>query len=246
MFKDLVLSSLFFFFITLFGQAFAKEKIINLSQRIEFKIGESFRLYNSDFSVTIDHFSGSVCAVPGKNCGSGYRPPSPIYKINCSGKNPCPYVLMTFPKDDKSGLFSIEDQDSCEKNNPEICFFEFAKLFIDDSGCASLKSAIGRYYCLKRFPNSVREENKNICDQLPESIFALRWNCFYEYAIRYRDPAFCDKYPLKNINGKDRCLLKIAEILKNKSYCRKISSSKDHTYKEQCLKKFGLQDYRKR
>ncbi len=97
-----------------------------------------------------------------------------------------------------------------------------------------LKSPLGRYYCLERFSDSKLPENRGLCEQLPADIYALRWNCYYEYAVRYRDASFCDKYPASEFSGKDRCLLKMAELLKDQSFCKKISATKEHSYLEQC------------
>ncbi|HAZ14629.1 MAG: hypothetical protein A2X86_16655 [Bdellovibrionales bacterium GWA2_49_15] len=208
---------------------------VSLSQKVDFKSGDVIKLKKSFFSVQIGSDPGTECAVPGFNCGSGYRPPHPTYKIDCGAKQPCPYIVMASAQDGSSGSLTIEDEKSCEKNNPENCFYEFARQFASDEGCMALKSPSGRYYCLARFDKSARPENRGLCDQLPDAIYALKWNCYYEYAIRYRDPKFCDKYSPKEIDGRDRCLLKMAEIFKDKAFCQKISASKTNSYKEQCL-----------
>lgn len=215
--------------------AFAQNHVVALSQNVDFKIGDVIKLKGTDFSVTIGHDEGSVCAVPGKNCGAGYRPPTPTFAIDCGNVERCPYVAMAIAKDGRSGQLTIENEASCEKNRPENCFDEFARRFKNDEGCMTLKTPMGKYYCLRRFEQSARPENKDLCDQLPEAIFGLRWNCYYEHAIRYRDPIYCDRYPAKDASGRDRCLNKMAELLKDKSLCRKISASKEHTYLEQCL-----------
>lgn len=216
--------------------AFSRTVIVSLSDKVDFKTGDVIQLKDSVFSVQVNHDKGTECAVPGYNCGIGYMPPRPAYKINCGDQKPCPYIIMPFPQDESSGSLSIEDEKSCEKNKPEICFSEFARPFTGDDGCMELKSLLGRYYCLKRYEDSRRPENKGLCDQLPDSIYALKWNCYYEYAVRYKDPSFCDKYSVSELSGRDRCLLKMAEMLKELSFCNKISASKEHSYKEQCLK----------
>lgn len=225
---------LIFLFILSISPSFAKNLLVELSQNVEFNSGDIITLKDSDFSVKIGTDPGSDCAVPGFNCGSGYRPPSPTYTISCGKHKSCPYVLMTEHKDATSGKLSIEDEQSCEKKDPPNCFYQFAQNFKNDEGCMKLKSPSGRYYCLKRFELSTRPENRGLCEQLPESVYALRWNCFYEYAVRYRDASFCDKYPAKESSGRDRCLLQMATILHDKSLCKKISDSKEHTYLEQC------------
>ena len=212
----------------------ASEQIVTLSQKIEFKTGDVIKLKDTDFSVSIEANRGTKCAVPGFNCGSGYIPPHPEFKINCGRKTPCSYVILDDRKTASSGTLSIENENSCETNQPELCFGAFSRLSTSDKICQKLQSPMGRYYCLSRFHNSARPENKSLCDQLPDSIYALKWNCFYEYAIRYKDVTFCDKYSAKEFDGRDRCLLKMAEISQNVSLCAKISNSRENTYREQC------------
>jgi hypothetical protein len=236
--REVILSYKSFFLVSLFfislPSSFAKTQIVELSQKVEFNTGDTIFLKDSVFSVKIGSDPGTDCAVPGFNCGSGYEPPRPTFIANCGKLQKCPFVLMTNIKTATSGILSIEDEKSCEKNDPENCFYQFAQNFKIDEGCMELKSPSGRYYCLKKFQFSARPENRGLCEQLPESIYALRWNCFYEHAIRYRDASFCDKYPAKESSGRDRCLLKMAEILKDQSHCKKISISKEHSYLEQC------------
>lgn len=227
----ILLSALIFF---LLQDSHAKEQIVSLSEKIEFHVGDIVKLKNTDFLVTIKGNKGTECAVPGRNCGSGYIPPHPEIEMNCHDVTLCPYVVLDESRTATSGTLSIEDEKSCETHRPEMCFYLFTRFSKSEDICQKLKSPMGRYYCLKRYEQSARPENKGLCDQLPESVYALRWNCFYEYAVRYRDVTFCDKYPAKDIEGKDRCLLKMAEINKDFSLCGKISSSKEHNYIEQC------------
>jgi hypothetical protein len=217
-----------------FTNSQAVEHIVSLSQKIEFKTGDVIKLKDSYFTVTVNANKGTECAVPGFNCGSGYIPPHPELKINCQGSPPCPYVILDDSKTATSGTLSIENEKSCETNQPEICFSAFSRNSSSDDICQKLLSPIGRYYCLRRFENSARPENKGLCDQLPESIYALKWNCFYEYAVRYKDVTFCDKYSAQEADGRDRCLLKMAEINQDVSLCSKISNSQQNTYREQC------------
>ncbi|MBA2403796.1 MAG: hypothetical protein H0V66_03415 [Bdellovibrionales bacterium] len=226
---------LLFLFIFSLSTSFAKTQIVELSQKVEFNTGDIITLKNSAFSVKIGTEPGTECAVPGFNCGSGYEPPAPSFMIDCGKQKSCPYVLMTDNKTATSGSLYIEDEKSCEKNDPTNCFNQFARNFKTDDGCRELKSPLGRYYCLKTFSHSARPENRGLCEQLPESIYALRWNCFYEHAIRYRDASFCDKYLANESSGRDRCLLQMAKILHDMSLCKKISASKEHSYLEQCL-----------
>lgn len=236
--RGLILPYKYFFWVSLFfvslPTSFAKTQIVELSQKVVFNTGDMILLRDSVFSVKIGSDPGTDCAVPGFNCGSGYEPPRPTFIEDCGKLQECPFVLMTNIKTATSGILSIEDEKSCEKNDPENCFYQFAQNFKIDDGCMKLNSPSGRYYCLKKFPLSARPENKGLCEQLSESIYALRWNCFYEHAIRYRDASFCDKYKAKESSGRDRCLLKMAKILQDQSLCKKISISKEHSYLEQC------------
>jgi hypothetical protein len=222
-----------FFLLLFFTNSLAAEHIVNLSQKIEFNTGDVIKLKGSDFRVDIVAKKGTECAVPGFNCGSGYTPPHPEFKIDCQKKEPCPFVILKESKNATSGTISIENEKSCETNQPENCFSAFALMARSDEVCQELKSPMGRYYCLKSFEKSARPENKGLCDKLPDSIYALKWNCFYEYAIRYNDPSFCDKYPPKD-DGRDRCLLKMAQINHDVSICSKIALRQDNSYKEQC------------
>ncbi len=230
----LIYCSIICMLITYFPLSFAKTQAVELSQKVEFNTGDIISLKGTSYSVKIGSDPGTKCALPGFNCGSGYQPPTPTFIINCGKQQKCPYVLMNYNKTATSGTLTIEDEKSCEKNDPSNCFNQFARNFKTDEGCMELKSPTGRYYCLKRFESSARPESRGLCEQLPESVYALRWNCFYEHAIRYRDVNFCDKYPADESSGRDRCLLKMAEILKDQSLCKKISRSKEHSYLEQC------------
>lgn len=229
--------SLYFIFaqIVLVGLSHAKTIEVSLSQKVVFKTGDIISLKNTKFKIEIGADKGSECAVPGFNCGSGYIPPHPTYKIDCDGQEPCPYISMPIAQGATTGNISIESEESCEKNDPSNCFRQFARQYKNDEGCMRLKSPLGRYYCLQDFTGSIRPENKVLCDQLPDSIFALKWNCYYDYAVRYKDPSFCEKYPTTELSGKRRCLLRMAELLKDQSFCDKITFSKEDSYKEQCL-----------
>jgi hypothetical protein len=224
----------FLLFISWNHFAYSKSYEVGISEKVSFQTGDIIKLKGTDYSVEIGFFAGSECAVPGFNCGSGYRPPHPTYNVKCGAIAPCPYILMHYPVDDRSGSLTIENEESCTKNKLDNCFSTYAGQFTNDEGCMKLKSPFGRYYCLQRFADSKRPENKALCEQLPADIYALRWNCFYEYAIRYKDASLCDKYPASEFSGRDRCLLKMAEILKDYSLCKKISASKEHSYVDQC------------
>lgn len=214
--------------------SFAKTYEVGLTEKVFFSKGDIIKLKHTDFSVEIGFFPGTTCAVPGFNCGSGYRPPSPTFEIKCGTQKSCPYIVLGFPSDGSSGSLTIESEESCAKNDPKNCFYAYARQFKSDDGCMKLKSPLGRYYCLELFSDSKRPENRGLCEQLPAEIYALRWNCYYEYAVRYRDASFCDKYLASEFSGRDRCLLKMAELLKDQSFCKKISATKEHSYLEQC------------
>lgn len=217
----------------LFSNAgFAKTIEASLSQKIPFQVGHTYKLKDADFSLEIGADPGSKCAVPGFNCGAGYIPAHPTFKTKCGNQKPCPYIVMANAKDATSGILSFESESSCEHHKPEQCFREFSKQFETDEGCMKLKSPLGQYYCLERFPNSQQPQNRDLCNKLPSDIYGLRWNCYYDYAIRYKDPSFCELYPEKEFSGKERCWLKMAELMKDKSICKKIV--KEALYVEQC------------
>ena len=214
--------------------SFSGTHIVSLSQEVIFKPGDVIKLKNTTFSITIGLNKGTSCAVPGKNCGSGYIPPHLTIKSDCGEEKSCQYFIIDSIIDIKEGKLSIETEETCLNKNFEICFNNYSRSLQSDEDCSVLKTAVGKYHCLKRFYSSKRPENKNLCDQLPDSIYALKWNCYYEFAIRYKDSSFCEKYSKEEFSGKDRCYLKMAEIFKDKKFCSKISDTKEHTYREQC------------
>lgn len=220
----------------LFHSVLALGTEINLSQKINFKVGDTFTLKNSKVSVTIGFNKGSECAVPGYNCGAGYQPPRPTYTLNCDKQIPCPYVVLMIATDADKGTISLESEESCVKVDAKNCFYQWGRSFKADTDCLKLKAPIGQYYCLEVFPQSTLPEAKTLCEKLPKEIYALQWNCFYEYAIRFKDPTFCDKYSnsKEDISGKNRCYLRMAEMFKDKKYCQPIVAAKDQSYKEQC------------
>lgn len=217
---------------------FASETILELGQKVNFKVGDIFKLKNTKVVAKIEKDNGTKCAVPGFNCGSGFIPPHPILKLDCENKSPCPYVVTMIASTADSGMISFESEETCLLHDPKNCFFQMSKGFKTDVDCMMLKTPMAQYYCLEGFPKSTREENKKLCGKLPENIYALRWNCYYDYAIRYLDPNFCDQYTTSpdDISGRNRCYLKMAELLKNKKFCEKISKSVSDSYLEQCLK----------
>lgn len=208
---------------------------VALSEKVKFNKGDVIKLRDTEYSITVGFDKGTKCAVPGFNCGSGYEPPHPIFVVNCGSAKTCPYIFMQSYQSATSGSLSIENLKSCETHQPENCFRRFAESYKEDKDCMGIDNMDGRYYCLKKFENSKMPENKNLCDLLSDSVYALKWNCFYEYAIRYNDQSICDKYPSKEINGRNRCLLKMAEVLRDKSICNKIVKNSEDTYLEQCL-----------
>tara|TARA_R110000868_G_scaffold117600_11_gene312343 strand:+ start:4241 stop:4909 length:669 start_codon:yes stop_codon:yes gene_type:complete len=210
----------------------AKTIEVSLSGKTTFQAGNTYKLRGADFSVDVGTDPGSKCAVPGFNCGAGYIPPHPTFKISCGSSKPCPYVVITNAKDATSGILSFENEASCEQSKSEQCFREFSKQYKSDEGCMKMSSPLGQYYCLERFPKSQRPENRSLCNKLPAEIYGLRWNCYYDYAIRYKDPSFCELYPEAESSGKERCWLKMADLMKDKSLCKKIS--KEALYVEQC------------
>lgn len=214
---------------------FAETHVVSLSQEVTFKSGDVIKLKDTPFSITIGVSKGPDCAVPGRNCGAGYIPPHFIFKKNCGEDKSCHYFFLESSNYIQSGKLSIETEETCLNKDFELCINNYSGTITTDDECSKLKTDLGKYYCLKRFDLSNRPENKGLCDKLPSSIYALKWNCYYEYAIRYKDPSFCDKYAKEELSGKDRCYLKMAELFKDQKFCSKISDSKEHSYREQCL-----------
>jgi hypothetical protein len=209
---------------------------VSLSEKVTFNTGDVITLKGTDYSISVsDPYEPVKCAIPGRNCGKGYRPPVPTFDVKCS-ESPCPYILQNFNQSGTSGTLSIETEETCvsKGHQADNCFYVYARSLKTDDGCMTLKTALGKFYCLKKFDNSARTENKGLCDQLPKDISGLQWGCFYDYAILYRDPSFCAKFDKTDVEIADRCWKKMAEVMKDKTLCRKISITKNHTYKEQC------------
>ena len=75
---------------------------------VDFKTGDIITLTNSKFKIEIGMEKGSECAVPGLNCGNGYIPPHPTYKIECGGQEPYPCIAMALTREAKAGKISIQ------------------------------------------------------------------------------------------------------------------------------------------
>lgn len=228
----------FFFFLTLFFGVRTHAAIleVQLGVPVKFQSGDEIKLKDSKYTVKVGGpYEPVKCAIPGQNCGAGYSPPRPIFDVQCI-EDPCPYVMDSETTSGTTGTIVVHSEETCgaKKHQANSCFYQFARAYKSDEGCKNLKTALGRYQCLVVYPNSTRPEFRQLCDELPVEIFALRWNCYYDWAIRYKDSTFCDKYPKEDGSGRDRCLLKMAERLKDKSLCKKISDSKEHSYVELC------------
>ena len=70
------------FFISWNHEAFSKNYEVGISEKVSFQTGDVIKLKGTDYSVEIGSFKGSECAVPGFNCGSGYRPPHQLITLN--------------------------------------------------------------------------------------------------------------------------------------------------------------------
>jgi hypothetical protein len=226
----------YLFLILLVSAAFAKTHEVSLGEKVVFTTGDVITLKGTNYSITVgDPYEPVACAIPGQNCGKGYRPPEPTFDVKCS-KSPCPYIFQNSNQSGTSGTLSIETEETCvsKGHQADSCFYAYSNSLKTDDGCMTLKTAMGKFYCLKRFRKSARPENKGLCDQLPKDNYELRWDCFYEYAYLYKDPSFCAKFDKKDAEIADRCWSHMAEVMKDKSLCQKISVTKNHTYKEQC------------
>jgi len=225
-----------FLLLILMSSAFAKTHEVSLSESVTFNTGDLISLKGTSYSVEVGGpYEPVKCAIPGRNCGAGYTPPRPVFNIKCAG-DPCPYILQTFNQSGTSGTLSVETEETCVQkgNQANTCFYDYARGLKSDEGCMKLKTALGKFHCLKRFEHTARPENKTLCDQLPKEIYSLRENCYYDYAILYKDPSLCEKFDKKNPSGADRCWNKMAEVMKDKTLCLKISGDKTNSYKALC------------
>jgi hypothetical protein len=206
---------------------------VELGQKITVKSGDVVKLKGQHYSVTVGASHEPVeCAVPGFNCGSGYIPPAPTFQEKCAAP-PCPYFFAPEVKDGNTADLTIHNEKSCEqlKAQANTCFYSYARTLKSAEGCSILKGAVGRYYCLQVYAVAL-PQFRDVCDGLPADIHALRENCYYDWAIRYRDARFCNKFDPKDFGGAERCWLKMAEVLKDRSLCRNIK--KEPSYVEQC------------
>lgn len=207
---------------------------VAIGQKVFVASGDTVRLKGKNYSVIVGQAPESVpCAVPGRNCGSGYVPAHPIFTVKCP-QSPCPYFLNSNDQSSTTAEVVIHTEESCSalKHMADSCFYSFARTLKSVDECTVLKGALGRYFCIMRFQNTVPSGFRSICDQLPQDIYGLRGNCYYEWAIRLKDSSFCDKYEPGDFSGSERCWLKMVEILKDKSLCRHVK--KEPLYVEQC------------
>jgi hypothetical protein len=206
---------------------------VELGQKITVKSGEGVKLKGQDYSVTVGAPHEPVaCAVPGFNCGSGYIPPAPTFQENCTA-SPCPYFFATEVKDASTANLTIHNEKSCEqlKAQASACFYSYARTLKSAEGCSTLKGALGKYHCLQVYSVAL-PQFRSVCDELPSDIQGLRENCYYDWAIRYRDASYCKKFDAKDFSGAERCWLKMAELLNDRSLCRNIK--KEPSYVAQC------------
>lgn len=207
---------------------------VELGQRITVKSGEVVKLKGREYSVSVgDPYEPVKCAVPGKNCGAAYQPPAPTFREKCTG-SPCPYFFSPEVKGADTAALTLHDENTCGalKHQANACFYDFARRLNAAEGCSALKTALGRYHCLQMFSGQALVDFRGVCDALPSDIHALRENCYYDWAIRYRDAGFCKKFDAKDFSGAERCWLRMAELLKDRSLCNQIK--KEPSYVEQC------------
>ena len=214
--------------------AFGKIHVVSISQTIPVTLGDTIQTKDKLYSAIVKITKSSDCAVPGFNCGAGYQPARYYLEESCK-KDPCENSGSVYYSGEKL-VFSLENEQSClKKKNNKTCFYSLYKRVLIDSDCSKFESTTGKYYCLNKFSQSRLKSNRELCDKLPSGTYALKWNCFYEWAIRYKDPLFCEKYSASQLSGRNRCFLKMANLLKSKAMCKKIIKSKDDSYLEQCF-----------
>ncbi len=216
------------------NMASSKNHFVEISKTIAVEVGDTIKTKDDSYSAVIKMSEASDCAVPGFNCGAGYRPSAPYIEETCKAKN-CDGIGSVYYTSGKL-VFSLENEDSClEKKNNETCFHLLTKDVKEDKDCNKFNSHIGKYFCLKNFDQSNLKDNRDLCDKLPNDIYSLKWNCFYEWAIRYKDPSFCEQYSKTQLSGKNRCYLKMAVLFNSSKYCKKIEEHNEDSYLEQCL-----------
>ncbi len=212
----------------------AKTHIVELSKTVAVEVGDTLKTKDGAYTAVIKMSKASDCAVPGFNCGAGYRPSAAYVEESCIGKKCIGKGRVYFFAGKL--VFSLENEQSClERDFNESCFYALSEGVKKATDCNNFNSPTGKYICLSKFPLSNHEQFRSLCDQLPKS---LRWNCYYEWAQKYKDSGFCEKYPPKEFNGRNRCYLKLAELLRSKALCEKIIKRKEDSYHEQCHQLF--------
>jgi len=219
-------------FLVFILNSLAAIKPVEMSTEFQYQSGDKIVLNKHDFSVEVSSDSGTECAVPGFNCGSGYRPPHPIFKIVCGQSGICPYVFVNKQiLTASSGVATIESIKKCEQEENELCLRSYVNQVIKAEDCLIYRPLI--QYC---FSLAIPQTARGLCDQLPEGKNPYRKNnCFYDYAVSFKDPSLCDKFKPEDFQQRDRCLGRLAQTLRDKSLCHKISDTKEHNYKQQCL-----------
>jgi hypothetical protein len=224
------------FLLALVFNVMAETKMVELGQEFSYQAGEKIVLSNADFSVEVSADPGTKCAVPGFNCGSGYIPPHPKFKMNCSNSNPCPYVFINAQTlSGTAGKGLIESLKKCETDENELCLRSYVDQIRRAEDCLVYPPLI-RYFCLQRFSLAIPVTERGLCDLLPENKNPYRrGNCYYDYAVSLKDPTLCEKFKAEDFSQKDRCYNRLSQVLKDKTLCQKISDTKEHNYKQQCL-----------
>jgi hypothetical protein len=103
----------------------------------------------------------------------------------------------------------IENEESCQKSQSfDVCFYAAMQELQSDQECMKFKSALGKYYCLVRFPNSKMPENKNLCQGIPGTgkTYYTKQECLSDFAQRYQDSTLCKEIPDADNINKEKCL----------------------------------------
>lgn len=223
------------FFVTFLFSVFSMAATyeVQLSQSQKLKPNDHVKLKGSSFEVVYKGVVEPVpCAIPGQNCGAAYRPPRPEFDVTCTGAD-CAYVYVegsgnTLP--DVS--ITVENEETCAKDTTQSCIRKFGQNFKSGQECTTLKTALGKFHCLGRFPKDAPKETKNLCEEIPKD---LRLNCLAEYATRYNEASFCAKFSKDESAYKDRCYYFLSLDKKDSKLCKKIT--KDTDYYKRCMAK---------
>lgn len=190
---------------------------------IRIELGKSFTIPVSGTQLTLEKFHRyePKCAVPGKNCGSGYFPEpftSPIIKIQEGPK------CQKFPLGEEcETTFAVQNTDN--KSYVEI------KLISIFEGCEKDSNLDNRNSCLimavKNRPEkpAFRPEN---CERIKDAP-ATKDACYEAIADKAQDPKICDL-----IKGQEsfQCVILRARAKGDPEICKTLKMNRYHHSKQ--------------